>query len=201
MNLKERYKYRGKRRIIRFFAFYLFFAILLLLLTSTFSRYATIQEGQPKAYIANWDVKINNEDITNQTTLSNVITLVPDSMKATTTDNKLAPGKYGYFDLIINPEGTEVAVKYTVSLDTTNLPEGIVLTYYEILEDKIFQSFTNTSIVGEINLSNNEQALSENDKKTVRVYWEWKEDTTNIPTETENYDISVTINVSQKLSN
>lgn len=198
MKLKERYKTKGKRRFIRFIIFYLFFAILLIM-TSTFSRYATIQEGQPKAYIANWAVKINNEDITNKTTLSNVITLVPDSMKETTTDNKIAPGKYGHFDLIINPTGTEVAVEYTISLDVTNLPQGIVLTNYEIIEDSIFQSFTDTNIVGEINLSNKEQALSENDKKTIRVYWEWKEDSTYIPTEDDSYDISVMINIRQKL--
>lgn len=198
MKLKERYKTKGTRKVIRFIIFYLFFAILLII-TSTFSRYATIQEGQPKAYIANWDVKINNEDITNKTTLSNVITLVPDSMKETTTDNKIAPGKYGHFDLIINPTGTEVAVEYTISLDVTNLPQGIVLTNYEIIEDSIFQSFTDTNIVGEINLSNKEQALSENDKKTIRVYWEWKEDSTYIPTEDDSYDISVMINIRQKL--
>ena len=198
MKLKERYKTKGKRRFIRFIIFYLFFAILLIM-TSTFSRYATIQEGQPKAYIANWAVKINNEDITNKTTLSNVITLVPDSMKETTTDNKIAPGKYGHFDLIINPTGTEVAVEYTISLDVTNLPQGIVLTNYEIIEDSIFQSFTDTNIVGEINLSNKEQALSENDKKTIRVYWEWKEDSTYISTEDDSYDISVMINIRQKL--
>ena len=158
MKLKERYKTKGTRKVIRFIIFYLFFTILLII-TSTFSRYTTIQEGQPKAYIANWNVKINNEDITNKTTLSNVITLVPDSMKETTTDNKIAPGKYGHFDLIINPTGTEVAVEYTISLDVTNLPQGIVLTNYEIIEDSIFQSFTDTNIVGEINLSNIEHAL------------------------------------------
>ena len=71
---------------------------------------------------------------------------------------------------------------------------------YEIIEDGISTNFTNTSIFGIINLTETEQALDENNKKTIRVYWEWQKDTTEIPTEEDIYDISVTINVRQKLS-
>lgn len=198
MNLKERYKTRGKRRIIKFFAFYLFFAFLLIVYSS-YSRYTIIEEGTPKAYIASWKVEINNQDITDKQTLTNVIELVPDSTIQTTTDNKLAPGKSGHFDLIINPEGTEVAVEYNINFDTTNLPTGIELTRYEIVEDNTSENLINSNIVGQINLTNREQALSENDKKTIRVYWEWKEDTVDIPTEGTNYNISVTINLQQKI--
>ena len=95
MNLKERYKSSGKKRKFKFFVFYLLLATFLIFY-STYSRYTTIEEGQPKAYIANWKVKINNEDITNKQTLSNMITLVPDTSRETTTDNKLAPGKTGF---------------------------------------------------------------------------------------------------------
>ena len=49
-------------------------------------------------------------------------------------------------------------------------------------------------------MTETEQALDENNKKTIRVYWEWQKDTTEIPTEEDIYDISVTINVRQKLS-
>lgn len=199
MNLKERYKSSGKKRKFKFFVFYLLLATFLIFY-STYSRYTTIEEGQPKAYIANWKVKINNEDITNKQTLSNMITLVPDTSRETTTDNKLAPGKTGFFDIIIDPTGTEVAIEYTINFDITNLPTGIILTNYEIIEDGISTNFTNTSIFGIINLTEIEQALDENNKKTIRVYWEWQKDTTEIPTEEDIYDISVTINVRQKLS-
>ena len=199
MNLKERYKSSGKKRKFKFFVFYLLLATFLIFY-STYSRYTTIEEGQPKAYIANWKVKINNEDITNKQTLSNMITLVPDTSRETTTDNKLAPGKTGFFDIIIDPTGTEVAIEYTINFDITNLPTGIILTNYEIIEDGISTNFTNTSIFGIINLTETEQALNENNKKTIRVYWEWQKDTTEIPTEEDIYDISVTINVRQKLS-
>ena len=198
MNLKERYKTRGKRRIIKFFAFYLFFAFLLIVYSS-YSRYTIIEEGTPKAYIASWKVEINNQDITDKQTLTNVIELVPDSTIQTTTDNKLAPGKSGHFDLIINPAETEVAVEYNINFDTTNLPTGIELTRYKIVEDNISENLINSNIVGQINLTNREQALSENDKKTIRVYWEWKEDTVDIPIEGTNYNISVTINLQQKI--
>ena len=90
-------------------------------------------------------------------------------------------------------------MEYNINFDTTNLPTGIELTRYEIVEDNISENLINSNIVGQINLTNREQALSENDKKTIRVYWEWKEDTVDIPTEGTNYNISVTINLQQKI--
>lgn len=56
-------------------------------------------------------------------------------------------------------------------------------------------------LLGIINLTNNQQ-LSENELKTIRVNWEWKTDVDNeIPTGEETYDISVTVSARQKIDN
>ena len=169
MNLKERYKSSGKKRKFKFFVFYLLLATFLIFY-STYSRYTTIEEGQPKAYIANWKVKINNEDITNKQTLSNMITLVPDTSRETTTDNKLAPGKTGFFDIIIDPTGTEVAIEYTINFDITNLPTGIILTnidndhldYFKNLDNikKSFKKYINLLPSNGLLIKNNDDENS-----------------------------------------
>ena len=82
------------------------------------------------------------------------------------------------------------------------MPAGIILTNYEIIEDNISANFTNgTSIEGEINLNSTNQSLSENDKRTVRIYWQWEESSTTIPTKDTNYYINSTITVRQKVEN
>ncbi len=201
MNLKLRYRSKGKKKIIRFLVFYSFLAFFLIMY-STFARYTTIVDGTPKTQVATWNVKINNIDITQENTFSNLIELIPKEDVQTTYENKLAPGKTGYFDITINPESTEVSTQYIINFDTTNLPNGIQLTNYEIIEDGIFKNFEGTTnIEGEINLNNTDQSLSENDKKTIRVFWEWEEAATTIPSENTAYFINSTITVRQKIEN
>lgn len=201
MNLKLRYKSRGKRKIIRFLVYYSFLAFLLIMY-STFAQYTTVVEGTPKTQVANWNVKINDIDITKENTFTNLIELIPAGDTQTTYKKKLAPGQTGYFEIIINPEGTDVATQYNIDFDTSNLPKGIILTNYEIIEDNISSNFINgTSIEGEINLNNTNQSLSESDKKTVRIYWKWEETSTTIPTKDIKYYINSTITVKQKIEN
>lgn len=196
MNLKQRYKSRGTKRLIRFLGFYLILAFFLLFY-STFARYTTIVKNESTVPIANWQIKVNNNDILNGGTLTNKIELIPSTQ--TTTDNKLAPGQNGYFDIIINPEGTDVAIEYIVNLNTTNLPSGIILTTYEILNENISANIENNQIEGKINLQQMQQ-LTSSDAKTIRVYWEWADGSTDIPTGEQNYKIEATITVKQKIS-
>ena len=130
-------------------------------------------------------------------TLTNTIELIPTTQ--TTTDNKLAPGQSGYFDISINPEGTDVGIQYIINLDTTNIPTGVLLDTYEILENGITGRIENSKIEGEINLQQMQQ-LTSSEKKTIRVYWKWSETSTEIPTGEEKYKIQATITVKQKIN-
>ena len=200
MNLRLRYKSNRRKRVIRFFTFYSFLA-LFLILHNTFARYTTVLEGAPRVEVAKWKIKINGNDIDVQDTITNAFTLIPTSTTQTTTNNKLAPGQTGNFDIVINPEGAEVSMVYTISFDLTNVPEGVGITRYEIIEEGITNKFNNVSIEGEINLNENLQSLTYSDTRTVRIYWEWSENTENIPTGTENYNVIASISVKQKISN
>ena len=198
MNLRQRYKFKGKRRLPKFLLLYSFL-VFFFLFYSTFARYATIVEDVTTIEIANWEIKVNEIKIGESQILSNIITLLPDTTRQTTTDNKLAPGQNGHFDININPEGTDVAVEYIMGFKTDNLPSGLSLTTYEVIEDNIYKNIENNTIKEKINLNDVSQGLSQADAKTVRIYWTWDENSTNIPTEEQKYNVAVTITVKQAL--
>lgn len=198
MNLKTRYRSRSKKRVIRFFVFYSFLA-LFLILNSTAGRYTFVMAGTPRVDIAKWEVKINNNDIISQTTLTDLFDLIPNMSNENTTDNKLAPGQKGYFDIVINPENTEVSVEYNIVFDTSKAPAGVQVTSYEVIGQGKKTYTSSTGIVDTIELNENLEPLKSTDAKTVRVYWEWSSATSKIPTGTESYNISATISVKQKI--
>ena len=156
--------------------------IYLLVLTSvvtglSMAKYQSVYTPSASALIANWSLKINNEDITGDgTTLTNQITLVPDATE-NVSEGKLAPGHGGYFDIVIDPTGTEVSFDYTINVDMSQLPTDIVLAGYNIgttgtREDST--PITDNTISGTIELENNEP-FSEQDVETIRVYWMWND--------------------------
>ena len=201
MNLSQRYNAKSNKRFIRF-AFFYAILIFVVLIMNTNSKYVSSTPITARADIAVWNVSINNTTITSQQVLTGDITLVTNSnLNQTTTDNKLAPGKSGYFDVIINPEGTEVAIEYVVQFDLSNLPEDLKLKNYSIIEDGTTGTITENSITGDILLNANKDALSSNDKKTIRVNWEWEDKEINtIPNKNDTYTIEGTIVVKQKIS-
>lgn len=197
MSLRERYKTKSTKRLTSFLFFYLFLTSFFAFY-NTLAKYSTIVEDVPTVDIAKWNIMVNNEETIEGQTLTNTIKLIPNDSQ-TTANNKLAPGQEGYFDIIINPEGTEVSIEYTVQVNTTTLHPDINLTQYSILEDNITKNYENKEITGNIELTENSSALTVNEKKTIRIYWEWPETTTRVPTEGENYSISTAIVIKQKI--
>lgn len=198
MSLSRRYNTNRIKKTINFVEIYIFLTFLLIF-SSTFARYTAKIEGNPKTETATWKIQVNNNEISEGETLTNSITLVPEITTQTTTNNKLAPGQNGYFDIIINPQGTEVAVQYEINIDTTNLPKGIDLTKYTIQEDNVEENISNNKITGEIDL-NKLQQLEESDSKTIRIYWEWNKNSADMPVGGEGYQIIAEVNLKQKLN-
>lgn len=92
---------------------------------------------------AKWNIKIND------TLLGDTTSFVVDGIKIEendyTKENKLAPGLTGYFDILIDPTDTDVSIKYTISFDFSNVPEGIdVLGVAETSGDTLIETDKNT---------------------------------------------------------
>ena len=201
MNLSQRYNAKSNKRFIRF-AFFYAILIIVLLIMNTNAKYINNTPITTKVDVAEWKVSINDIDATTQEVYTGEITLVTNSsLNQTTTNNKLAPGKTGYFDIILDPTGTEVSIEYTINFDLSNLPEDLKMKNYTIIEDSTSGVVSENSISGEILLNANKQPLSASDKKTLRVNWEWEDKEINqIPDKNEEYKIEASILVKQKIN-
>lgn len=113
-----------------------FLLILILGSSYAFSKYKTEVSGEAQADIANWNISVNDCNITNPDKTntacfeesidseSGVVTLIKNfdvddiSYSNNGNDNvvndKIAPGSSGSFKIKIKPNDTEVSIKYTL---------------------------------------------------------------------------------------
>lgn len=150
MGLKQHYGITRRKRLkpyLKFFAF----VFIIITISHTFSKYAYTSVNNGMLSIAKWHITINGEEITREkNTLSGNMQLLNVTDNTTNIDS----GDECYFDIIINPATTEVAVSYSVfiDLDKSNLPNGTKILKYE--------KYTNTNENEKLNASTNV-----NDKK------------------------------------
>lgn len=178
--------------------------LLIAIFASTYS-YALFQSdisGSVDATIADWTVKINNSLVNSGT--SNSFTI--DTIHYTQTDSnvksgKFAPGIEGYYDLDIDPNGTEVSVKYSIIIDSFEV-QNLIVDRVELLSGgSTFTKVDNSNYYGIILLGNtNVQHL--------RIFLKWidlnteeaNEDDSRIGTrDNPNINIPVTVNLIQYL--
>lgn len=204
MTLKEHYNLRSKKHIKAYFKFILLF-FLVITISQASARYTNIKSTNAVAQIAKWAITINGEQITNNTSsLAQGIDLV----NVTDGTNKVDINDDCYFDIIINPATTELAVTYKVIVDltaqTSTIPSQTIITKYEIYQGTNNQLIstsnvnnTSVTITGNIDLINNQTALASSDTRKIRVYCKLP----NILNVVQNqeYKIVPTIVIEQKL--
>ena len=83
----------------------------------TYSRYVSTATVNGTADIAKWSIKLNDTDIsTTPTTKQVALTFEANEF---VKNNTIAPGSKATFDIALDPTGSEVAVDYTLGIDTT----------------------------------------------------------------------------------
>lgn len=187
MTLKEKYTIKNKKRIKQFIFLYSILVIFFVMY-STLAKYEDTSEGYTKIAVANWKIALNGKELTSSSnTLTDSIILIPttdENGNDLTTDInentpiKIKPGQTGYFDIEIDPTGTEVSFSYQVSLDLTNsvLPNGLNISTYSL------DGGVTSNTLPEDNTLNNTVSLGNNDIFTdsdiqrIRYYWNWESD-------------------------
>lgn len=187
----------------------LFLLVITSMVTSmSMAKFQSTYSPSGKAFIANWSIKINTEDITNGgTTTNKEINLIPEKSE-NVVDGKLAPGYGGYFDITFDPTGTDVSFEYTLDLDISKLPTDITITEYDIIKNsnnvETDKTIINNKIEGEFKLSEN-SSFSNEDIETIRIYWVWNdirqndEIHTNTAIENGVYSVGVDVSITQKI--
>lgn len=161
--------------------------LLLCFMSNTYSRYVADTTGNLKIAFAQWQILVNNDDITNNTSSSVVLNPIINENEYVES-NKLAPSSSGYFDISIDPTNVDVAFNYEITLKVVNenIPD-LMISKYAILDKDYkegntftYNNIENNKIQGSLDLdkiaSGTDEIIESNfEPFIIRVFFEWFE--------------------------
>ena len=193
----RRYKQRQKKNLMNFLIFYAIICIFFIA-SYTLSRYVNTTSGSTGIGIAKFKVNVNDISV-----IENKPFELKFSETSTFLSKKVAPNSSGYFEIIIDPIGTEVSLEYEFKFNLNNLDEDFKLLYFTINDGETHYEITDgTTVKNDLLLPSNEKGFTESEKTNIKVYWSWdkKTDTYNPDiTELNNKDMGVFAIVKQKI--
>lgn len=181
-----------------------FFTILTFsLLVTTYGIFESGILSGTSIKIAAWEVTINDSIITNENKTFNINDIIWEGSE-NVLDGKVAPGMKGYFDIIIDPKNTDVAIRYDILYNLDDLNEinsFFKITKVEEIDNNNLILTDKNTYTGIIDLS----YISSKKTHTIRTYVEWIDDENNSHNDylmgisDEIFKISIDINVIQYL--
>lgn len=188
---------------ILYFCFITVAILSIIYLVNTYALLETNAQATITEDVGKWQIKLNNTDISHGITNSFNINNLIYTDNANIDDNVIAPGRSGYFDIVINPSGTDVSIRYdiTLNINSDDYPANINFNVADISDNSTIKSDINT-YSGTIDLNN----IKLNKTLTLRITVNWQDninyDTSdsNIGTKEDTYiNIPATVKVSQYL--
>ena len=180
-----------------------FFAIFtFVLLAFTFGVFESRILRGTAIQIAAWSVKINDGIVSSETKTFTISDITWDSA-SNVVPGKVAPGIEGYFDMVIDPNNTDVSVRYDITYDISHLqninPAFTLIGVVELDNNDIV--VTNNTYTGLILLDD----IRNNVTHTVRTYVKWEDIEGNEANDYKtgyeqlNFELPVSVVVSQYL--
>ncbi|MBR4672155.1 MAG: hypothetical protein IKO78_03000 [Bacilli bacterium] len=152
-----------------------FFLIGIYLLIGSYGLFESERTNTSQIDIAKWQVKVNNDSIDGSTSTFTVDNINWNS-SPNVKEGKIAPGGSGYFDIVIDPNDTDVSIIYNITFDFSNLDEDqfqideiIELDNKPIVHTDTY-TYSNIMTLDDIN---------NNETNTIRVYLSWVNDENN----------------------
>lgn len=152
----------------------------------------------------NWNIIINNTDVTQGKDIKFNIDSISVEENEHVETGTLAPGLTGHFNIIIDPQNTDVSVKYEISLDENELKNSnlIIKSIKEKSEENKLIKVGPNDYVGVILL----EKIKNGQKDEITVEIEWLDNEENNETDIEigqksdsQYKIPLTVHVCQYL--
>ena len=163
----------NKRKLIKKILILLAVTATLIAIYQLANIYALFQStavGEVENEIAKWKILVNKEDIVKGIEVKFDIgefTIVGENV----LEGKFAPGTEGYFEIIIEPQDTQVAVRYDITIDTSEIDETDI--YLVSLEELVKGPLDETEqgiYTGIIPLL----AVENGDSHTIRITFMWE---------------------------
>lgn len=180
------------KKIIFVQIMYCIFVMCLIFITKTYSKYTSFSEGEKIFETANWKVKIDNIDVTQQNECNIDILLNTDDNKYV-TNGKVAPGITANGTFTLDTSGSEVTIKYIIT------PGKIMYNEQEFSDFKIKMIKANNKVLECKNGEYTDLIELENVNELIEfmivVEWQSNNDEEDTIKGIETGDLSIPINV------
>ena len=100
------------------------FILLIYKMINIYALFHSEMEGHVTFENGTWNITVNGQDITTGLDTEFVINQINTTQNDYVKPGKLAPGLAGNFELVINPEDTNVSIRYDVTLNQEELGES-----------------------------------------------------------------------------
>lgn len=157
------------------------------LLSTTLAKYTTTVTGSGTAVVAAWSFKANNQSASMaEISLSDTLEGVTDKL----APKRLAPGTNGSFNIVIDGQGSETSIEYTISFN--GIDEGEIPTNLKFYSDSTCNNEYEFegSLVGFQNGRYIKDTIEiDGSSKTIdapiteKIYWKWPYETGTTPEE------------------
>jgi hypothetical protein len=134
----------------------------------TYGLFESNKDFTSNMNVAKFNLFVNDSNIvdTKDFNINNIMVLDNENV----LNGKIAPGVSGYFELLLSPKGSDVAIYYEVSLDLNNIDNnGIVLEKIESDGNDLIRVDKYT-YAGIFSLDD----AKKNVTKSVKIYFSWK---------------------------
>ena len=149
------------------------------LIKETYAVFETTGTGTADFSIGSWVINLNSIDISSGQTVSFSINSFNYSDSSHIANGVIAPGRSGYFDLILDPDGTDVAVRYDITLDMEQ-EYADNITYYVTTTDGTTIRTDENTYSGIIDLD----SIDDGDTARLRIVVEWVDNASYNSTDT-----------------
>ena len=162
---------KNKRKIFLLLSFLSLF-ICLYFVSDTYAKYLTRASAGVNGKIAKWNIVVNDTNVKNNDTLTEVITPV-FAGNTHVAQNVIAPTVTGYFDLELDATDVEVSFTYNISVTRNSSLRDFIVTGYKVDNGEVID--VDTSV--ETPTISNDILLSDTTRvHTIRVYIGWNDD-------------------------
>lgn len=127
---KAEMKKNKTKKILWVTAVFFAFIALILIINESYALLQTISSGSAEVKTGSWTIKLNEKNISNGITETFTLNnMIYDESNENIENGYIAPGKSGYFDIVLDPSGTDVAISYEINvrLDECAYPNNIKL--------------------------------------------------------------------------
>lgn len=169
-------------------------------LSVSFALFESEKEFAVNSAIGKWEISVNDDMINETNTFS--ITNVKVNSDSNVREDYFAPGTNGYFDIVIDPNDTDVSVYYEIVCRTDYITNSqISLTRIQNVGKPDLINVANYTYAGVIPLAD----IKNGDITTIRFYVTWANNDNNNETDSlygsssSNFEIPIEITFRQYL--